>query len=133
MPLKLIGFIVTLLIIVSFIGFNLDNSSDIKLWFGEKGLLTDVPIFISFFVMYLIGVLSVVPFLVSWKMKKRSSGKKTASDQENSTETEKKSVRVLGSRKRKKKLSEKDSESGSDDSEDHPLKSEDSAEETDPS
>jgi len=133
MPLKLIGFIITLLIIVTFIGFNLDNSSDIRIWFTEKGLLTDVPIFISFFVMYLIGVLSVVPFLLSWKVKKRSSGKKTTSDQENSGETEKKSVRVLGSRKRSRKDTGKGSESDSDDSELKTFKSEESSEGADPS
>jgi hypothetical protein len=133
MPLKLIGFIITLLIIVTFIGFNLDNSSDIKLWFGEKGLLTDVPIFISFFVMYLIGVLSVVPFLVSWKLKKRTSGKKVVSDQENSGKTEKKSVRVLGSRKRSKKVSENESETDPDNTEENSTESEESAEDAEPS
>jgi len=133
MPLKLIGFIITLLIIVSFIGFNLDNTSDIKIWFGEKGLLTDVPIFISFFVMYLIGVLSVVPFLVSWKMKKRTSGKKAVSKQDNEGETEKKSVRVLGSRKNRKKVSESNSESDSDDAEKNTEESEESTEDADPS
>ncbi|MCD6343230.1 MAG: hypothetical protein J7L76_05550 [Spirochaetaceae bacterium] len=109
MPLKLIGFIITLLIIITFIGVNLDNNSDITIWFGEKGRLTDVPIFVSFFVMYLIGVLSVVPFLLSWKLKKRSSEKKVQTDSEPAADKEKKSVRVLGSRKKRKKESDEDS------------------------
>ncbi|GEM_PF-669766 len=114
MPLKLIGFIITLLIIITFIGVNLDNSSDIRIWFGEKGLLTEVPIFVSFFVMYLIGVLSVVPFLLSWKMKKRSSEKKVQTDSEPVEEKEKKNVRVLGSRKKRKKELDEDSKDGDD-------------------
>ena len=109
MPLKLIGFIITLLIIITFIGVNLDNSSDIRIWFGENGLLTDVPIFVSFFVMYLIGVLSVVPFLLSWKLKKKLSEKKAQTDSEPVTDKEKKSVRVLGSRKKRKKETDEDS------------------------
>jgi len=130
MPLKLIGFIITLLIIVTFIGFNLDNTSDIRIWFTDNGLLTDVPIFISFFVMYLIGVLSVVPFLIGWKLKKRSSGKKAVSDQENGGKNEKKSVRVLGSGKRRKKAGESDSET---DSDENSAESDDIAEDADPS
>ena len=39
MPIRLITFIVTLLVIVTFIGFNIENSSDIRFWFGEKGFL----------------------------------------------------------------------------------------------
>jgi hypothetical protein len=103
MPLKLIGFIITLLIIITFIGVNLENSSDIRIWFGEKGLLRDVPIFVSFFVMYMIGVLSVVPFLVGWKMKKKSSAKKSETDPEVEGKKKKKNVRVLGGGKRRKK------------------------------
>ena len=112
MPLKLIGFIITLLIIITFIGVNLDNSSDIRIWFGENGLLEEVPIFVSFFVMYLIGVLSVVPFLVSWKMKKRGSKKDSDPSTEDLGENKKKkkSVRVLGAGKRRKKDVETETE-----------------------
>ncbi|RKX83820.1 MAG: hypothetical protein DRP70_14225 [Spirochaetes bacterium] len=59
--------------------------------------------------MYLIGVLSVVPFLLSWKLKKRSSEKKVQTDSEPAADKEKKSVRVLGSRKKRKKESDEDS------------------------
>ena len=106
MPVKLIAFILTLLIIVSFIGFNLENSSDIRIWFGENGLLTEVPIFVSFFVMYLIGVLSVIPFIVGWKRKKKTGEKTDDSEMEDKADTEKKNVRVLGARKRRKKEAE---------------------------
>lgn len=77
MPGRLIAFIVALVIIITFIGLNLENRSDIAFWFGEKGLIEDVPIFISFFVMYVFGVLSVVPFLIGWRLKQH---KKRASE-----------------------------------------------------
>ena len=110
MPFKLIGFIFTLFLIITFIGVNLGNSSDIRIWFGDKGLLKDVPIFVSFFVMYVIGVLSVVPFLVSWGMKRKSAARKKDSDSDKAEEKEKKNVRVLGSKKQKKKNQEMDSQ-----------------------
>lgn len=70
MPGRLIAFIAVLFIIIAFIGFNADNTTDIRIWFGDKGVLRDVRIFVSFFVMYLIGVLSALPFILVWNRKK---------------------------------------------------------------
>ena len=70
MPGRLIAFIIVLFIIIAFIGFNADNTTDIRIWFGDKGVLRDVRIFVSFFVMYLIGVLSALPFILVWNRKK---------------------------------------------------------------
>ena len=102
MPARLIVFILTLLVIVTFIGFNIDNSSDIRIWFGEKGLLKDVPIFVSFFIMYLIGVLSSVPFVLRWRLKKKSGAKKEEAEEAEEEEPKnKKKTRILGGRKGK--------------------------------
>jgi hypothetical protein len=105
MPGRLIAFILILLAIVSFIGFNIENSSDIRIWFGEKGVLSDVPIFVSFFVMYLIGVISVVPFMVKWRMKKASKDRlahknEKSADDDAAPGSIKKKTRILGSRKK---------------------------------
>lgn len=70
MPGRLITFIIVLFIIIAFIGFNADNTTDIRIWFGDNGVLRDVRIFVSFFVMYLIGVLSALPFILVWNRKK---------------------------------------------------------------
>ncbi len=72
MPGKLIVFITILVIIVTFIGFNYSNSSNITFW-PEKVVYEEVPIFVSFFIMYLIGVISVIPFIVGWRMKNRQN------------------------------------------------------------
>lgn len=103
MPAKLIGFILMLLIIVTFIGFNIENSSDIRVWFGENGLLKDVPIFVSFFCMYLIGVLSAVPFVLRWRSKKKKNAQKKTEDvhADIKDSKRKKKKRIMGSGKEK--------------------------------
>lgn len=111
MPGRLIVFILILFAIVSFIGFNIENSSDIRIWFGEKGVLSDVPIFVSFFVMYLIGVISVVPFMVKWRMKKASKDhlahKNEKSENDDAeADSKKKKTRILGSKKKTEELPE---------------------------
>lgn len=77
MPGRLMAFILILLIIFTFIGFNFEHSSNIRIWFGEKGLLQNVPIFLSFFVMYLFGVLSSLPFVLRWNFTHRKKERKT--------------------------------------------------------
>ena len=101
MPGRLIGFILLLVVIVTFIGFNVDNTSDIRYWFGETGVLHDVPIFVSFFFMYLVGVLSVVPFLIGWRLKKSRGEEKHEEENQAEDENKKKrsSVRILGRKK----------------------------------
>ncbi|KGM42915.1 hypothetical protein S1OALGB6SA_1614 [Olavius algarvensis spirochete endosymbiont] len=64
MPVKLILFIFMLMVVGAFIGFNAGFTSDIAIWPSEKGTFTDVPILLSFFVMYMVGVLSVIPFFI---------------------------------------------------------------------
>ena len=71
MPFRLIWYIIVLIFIFIFIGLNLGNTSDINLWFSESARLTDVPIFISFFVMYIFGALSVIPFVIGSGLKKQ--------------------------------------------------------------
>ena len=101
MPARLIVFILALLVIVTFIGFNVENSSDIRVWFGDKGVLKDVPIFVSFFIMYLIGVLSVVPFVLRWRFRKKNEQKKRKEPEaeESESKRKKKKTRILGSGK----------------------------------
>jgi uncharacterized integral membrane protein len=58
-PFKLIIFLVILGIIVFFIGFNLSNVSDISFGFHT---FTDVPIFISLFIAFAVGIIVMIPF-----------------------------------------------------------------------
>ena len=130
MPVKLIVFILTLVVIVSFIGFNIENKSDITLFPVENGTLKDVPIFMSFFVMYVIGVLSVIPFFIAKQSTKKKSDKPVAPPTEGTPEPEKKKVRVLGSKKRKNKEAESQAADEATDGESAPE--EDNKEDTEP-
>ena len=64
MPWRLMFFIVILGIVVFFAGFNITNVSDISFGFYT---ITDVPIFISLFVAFLVGTLVMIPFRVGRK------------------------------------------------------------------
>lgn len=71
MPLKMLGFILALLLLVSFVGLNWNNASDIDLWFNGKLHFEDVSIVLSFLIVYLAGLLSSIPFWVDRNMKKK--------------------------------------------------------------
>ena len=72
MPVRLIFFLITLIIIVAFIGFNIENRSDIRLWFNDKGIIRNVPVFVSMFVAYVLGVLSIIPSIIFWTFSKNN-------------------------------------------------------------
>ncbi|QEN07687.1 hypothetical protein EXM22_06675 [Oceanispirochaeta crateris] len=108
MPLRLLWYILILICIFTFIGLNLGNTSDINLWFTEAAKLKDIPIFISFFVMYILGAVSVIPYIVGSGLKKKKQMKQLK--KENSLVPEKmdrKTKRML------KRNSETQSESNS--------------------
>lgn len=78
-PVKLIIFLVILGIIVFFIGFNLSNVSDISFGFHT---FTDVPIFISLFIAFAAGIITMLPFAFSTgkKTKKKTLPESTTED-----------------------------------------------------
>ena len=99
MPGKLIVFILIILIMGTFIGFNINFTSDIKIWFGEKGVLKEVPILLSFFIVYIMGLLSSLPFIIVRKIKLAAKEKqREASAEEGEKDPAKKSYRVLGAK-----------------------------------
>jgi uncharacterized integral membrane protein len=59
MPWKLIVFLVVVGLILAFVGFNAANVSDVSFGFYR---FDDVPIFISLFVAFFLGVLVTLPF-----------------------------------------------------------------------
>ncbi len=73
MPWRLIGFILCIVFVTVFIGFNLDNSCNISFGFYE---LKDVPIFFSLLASFLLGVLVVLPFTLVKKHSKKSKQNK---------------------------------------------------------
>jgi uncharacterized integral membrane protein len=70
MPWKLLFFIVVLALVVTFVGLNVGNTSDISFGFHS---FSEVPIFISLFAAFLLGVLVTLPATL-WSSKR---GRKT--------------------------------------------------------
>jgi uncharacterized integral membrane protein len=72
MPWRLIGFILFFGIFVIFIGLNLDNRCDINFGFGA--VIPGVPVFLTAFASFVLGLLCAIPFIVSLRHKRREKG-----------------------------------------------------------
>jgi uncharacterized integral membrane protein len=59
MPWRLIAFIIIFAVFLAFISFNLENRCDIS--FGIK-VFKDVPVFLTIFVSFFLGLLCALPF-----------------------------------------------------------------------
>lgn len=70
MPWRLVFFIIILGFVVIFAGFNITNASDISFGFYTA---IDVPIFISLFFAFAVGVVVMMPFAVGKIRQKRKS------------------------------------------------------------
>jgi uncharacterized integral membrane protein len=106
-PLKLIGFILFMVVIFAFIGFNLDNSTNINIWVNEKGHFEDVSVIIVVFTAYLFGLLTTVPFWFARtfsrsRSKKREKMKNKASlmAEANQVVKSKKGKKIFSSKKK---------------------------------
>ena len=67
MFLKFIGFVVLCAVFLVFIGFNLENRCDISFGFTK---LSDVPVFLTAFASFVLGLLASVPIAVSIRLRK---------------------------------------------------------------
>ena len=72
MPGKLVYFIIVMLMIALFMGFNLSNRCDISVIFY---VFKDVPIFLSMLFAFLLGNIAVLPFLISSRHKMKKAEK----------------------------------------------------------
>ena len=66
MPWKLIVFLLIMTVFVVFAGFNLENKADISFGFGS---IKEVPVFISIFFSFILGILVSSPFFITQKKK----------------------------------------------------------------
>lgn len=92
MPLKMVGFILVLVILVIFVGLNWSNTSNIDLWFNQTLHFDDVPIVLSFLVVFLLGMLSSIPFWLDRSIKKKRKEKSKKKESPKSDKKEKKPV-----------------------------------------
>jgi uncharacterized integral membrane protein len=68
MPWRLIGFILLFGIFLVFIAFNLGNKCDIN--FGFR-VFREVPVFLTAFASFILGMFCAVPFVFSFRRKKK--------------------------------------------------------------
>ncbi len=75
MPWRLIVFVICLVLVTFFIGFNLGNVSDISFGFYT---FSDVPIFMSMLLSFAVGMLIMMPFTFGRRKKKdvQSAGRR---------------------------------------------------------
>jgi uncharacterized integral membrane protein len=73
MPWRLIGFILIFAVFLVFITLNLDNRCDIS--FGLR-TFEAVPVYLSVFTSFVLGMLCAIPFIVSLGFKKSRAQKK---------------------------------------------------------
>lgn len=69
MPWKLVLFIVCLVLVTVFMGFNIENRCNISFGFTE---LTGVPVFVTIMASFLLGVVLVLPFTFIRKKNKKT-------------------------------------------------------------
>ncbi|MDR2049794.1 MAG: hypothetical protein LBP69_10105 [Treponema sp.] len=68
MPWRLIGLIIILAVLLAFIGFNLDNTCAISFGFTR---IDNVPVYLTVFASFVLGMLMSVPFLISFAIRKK--------------------------------------------------------------
>jgi uncharacterized integral membrane protein len=71
MPWRLIGIVLLFVVFLVFIGLNLENHCDIRYWFSEGAKIADVPVFITAFSSFVLGMLLTIPFIISFCLKKK--------------------------------------------------------------
>ena len=68
MPWRLIGIIIILAVLLAFIGLNLNNTCDLSLGFTT---FSGVPIYLTVFASFMLGMLCSLPFMIFGALKKR--------------------------------------------------------------
>jgi uncharacterized integral membrane protein len=99
MPWRLIVFLIVLALVVAFAGFNIQNTASISFGFYT---LEAVPVFLSLFAAFFLGILVMLPFTLG---KRRGKGKQTKNTSTSPSEAPKLSDESAGgaSKRRRKK------------------------------
>jgi uncharacterized integral membrane protein len=69
MPWRLIGFILLFVFFLVFIGFNLDHRCDITFFYRLE--LIQVPVYLTHFSAFVLGMLWAVPYVISFRFKRK--------------------------------------------------------------
>ena len=102
MIIRLLGTILSLVVLAFFVGFNLDNKCNVNVLVHT---FQNVPVFITIIISFVVGVLFTMPFAFSYKSQKKKEAKN------NQVQVVDKKTKKLFSKK-DSKTSEKQSETG---------------------
>jgi uncharacterized integral membrane protein len=69
MPWKTLFVILVCGVFLLFVVGNLNYSSSVRIWFGEAGLVPEVPVYLTAFASFFLGLLCAVPISVSIGMR----------------------------------------------------------------
>jgi uncharacterized integral membrane protein len=70
MPWRLVGFIILFSVFLIFILSNLGNKCDIS-FINPEWTLKDVPVFLTVFSSFILGMLSAIPIIISMHLKRK--------------------------------------------------------------
>ena len=87
MPWRLIQFIVIFVIFLIFAMFNLENKCNINFGFAN---LNEVPVFLTAFTAFILGILCALPFAIQFRIKKKNSPAEDGTDKKSAKIREKK-------------------------------------------
>ena len=80
MPIKMLAFILIVAVLITFVGLNWDNVSDIDLWFNQKLHFENVSIVLSFMIVFLAGMVTSIPFWLDSSFQKRKKERRKSEE-----------------------------------------------------
>ena len=71
MPWRLVQFIVLFVIFLIFMAFNVENKCNIRFFFTDNAVIEAVPVYLTAFFSFIIGMLCALPFIFGSKLRKK--------------------------------------------------------------
>jgi uncharacterized integral membrane protein len=78
---RLLGTVILFAILLLFIGLNLNNRCDVSFWFTQNAVIKEVPVYLTAFSSFMLGLLCSVPLAFSIGRKRKAKSNAKASEQ----------------------------------------------------
>jgi uncharacterized integral membrane protein len=73
---RLLGTVILLAILLLFIGLNLNNRCDVSFWFTQDAVIKEVPVYLTAFSSFVLGLLCSIPLAFSLGRKRKAKAGK---------------------------------------------------------
>jgi uncharacterized integral membrane protein len=87
---RLLGTVILFAILLLFIGLNLNNRCDVSFWFTKDAVIREVPVYLTAFSSFMLGLLCSIPLAFSLRRKRKSGEKSPPLPQEAGNQDNKK-------------------------------------------